>query len=42
MTPVVGASLLEVGTEEGAKKPLEGGERPVNGIVIVMACDGSS
>lgn len=35
------ASDLEVGMDEGAKKPFEGGERPVKGMVMVMVCDGS-
>ena len=37
MTPFDETSLLELGIEEGAKKPFEGGERPVKGIVMVMA-----
>jgi len=37
MTPLDETSLLELGIEEGAKKPFEGGERPVKGIVMVMA-----
>lgn len=38
MIPLEETSLLELGMDEGAKKPFEGGERPVNGIVMVMAC----
>lgn len=37
MPPLAERSDLELGMDEGAKKPFEGGERPVNGIVMVMA-----
>ena len=35
------ASVLELGMEEGAKNPFEGGERPVRGMVMVMVCGNS-
>lgn len=35
-TPLEESSDLEVGTEDGAKKPFDGGERPEKGIAIVM------
>ncbi len=38
MPPFEEASVLELGIEEGAKKPLEGGERPDKGMVMVIFC----
>lgn len=37
MPPFDEPSALALGIEEGAKKPLLGGERPASGIVMVMA-----
>ncbi len=39
--PLAETSLLELGNDEGAKNPFDGGERPERGSVMVMFCGGS-